>query len=392
LERERNELDGCRDAIDKATGLLLDRGRVGASLGLDSAVHAISTAMQNADRRVKKWEVALDSFVGNRVEVEAPSKSVPPASLHAYLGRSCSVVLDLFELCLPFARFDLTAKQFDLFAPFAALGIVTSSAIAAFKSGEDQATQRNECPDDCDRQRHHTILRSAAASFSPMPTAGIPQPPSHLVEMSRRGFSAFSPEEEARLRVYREAISELDRRDIANRTELKWRMEVGFEDVSEEQLIALAACVRKLGFIQNEPVSFDRIHKLLLKNAKRSNTSDGGTIAEWLREVTDLRDGFLASSRVGSEMLVKYPDGSSESLSPRTILDLFLNGAVFHSDECKRAKWDELRGWESKGSMAIVTMTLWDLLSVFRALDSLIATIPMSSQLPPTFKREGHAR
>lgn len=69
LERERNELDGCRDAIDKATGLLLDRGKVGASLGLDSAVHAISTAIQNADRRVKKWEAALGSFAGNRVEV-----------------------------------------------------------------------------------------------------------------------------------------------------------------------------------------------------------------------------------------------------------------------------------------------------------------------------------
>ncbi len=69
LEHERSELDGCRDAIDKATGLLLDRGKVGASLGLDSAVHAISTAIQNADRRVKKWEAALDSFVGNRVEV-----------------------------------------------------------------------------------------------------------------------------------------------------------------------------------------------------------------------------------------------------------------------------------------------------------------------------------
>jgi hypothetical protein len=69
LEHERNELDGCRDAIDKATGLLPDRGKVGASLGLDSAVHAISTAIQNADRRVKKWETALDSFVGNRVEV-----------------------------------------------------------------------------------------------------------------------------------------------------------------------------------------------------------------------------------------------------------------------------------------------------------------------------------
>lgn len=68
LDKERSELDGCRDAIEKATALLLDRGRVGASLGLDSAVHAISTATRNAERRVLKWEAALDAVVENRVE------------------------------------------------------------------------------------------------------------------------------------------------------------------------------------------------------------------------------------------------------------------------------------------------------------------------------------
>jgi hypothetical protein len=77
LEQERSELDGCRDAIDKATALLLDRGKVGASLGLDSAVHAISTAIQNADRRVTKWEAALDSFVGNRVDVSELDTAFP---------------------------------------------------------------------------------------------------------------------------------------------------------------------------------------------------------------------------------------------------------------------------------------------------------------------------
>lgn len=69
LEQERSELDGCRDAIDKATALLLDRGKVGASLGLDSAVHAISTATEKAARRVQKWEDALGAIVDNRVEV-----------------------------------------------------------------------------------------------------------------------------------------------------------------------------------------------------------------------------------------------------------------------------------------------------------------------------------
>lgn len=80
LEQERNELDGCRDAIDKATALLLDRGKVGASLGLDSAVHAISTAKQNAERRLKKWEAALGSIVNNRVEVSDLNSDFPGIS------------------------------------------------------------------------------------------------------------------------------------------------------------------------------------------------------------------------------------------------------------------------------------------------------------------------
>lgn len=63
LEAERSELEGCRDAIDKATALLLDRGKVGASLGLDSAVHAISTATQRAETRVKKWDAAVDTML-----------------------------------------------------------------------------------------------------------------------------------------------------------------------------------------------------------------------------------------------------------------------------------------------------------------------------------------
>lgn len=77
LEHERSELDGCRDAIDKATTLLLDRGKVGASLGLDSAVHAISTATQNAETRVKKWEKALDALADNRVDVTELEMAFP---------------------------------------------------------------------------------------------------------------------------------------------------------------------------------------------------------------------------------------------------------------------------------------------------------------------------
>ncbi|MFJ9881815.1 hypothetical protein ACIQRN_20115 [[Kitasatospora] papulosa] len=78
LEDEHSELDGCRDAIDKATAILLDQGKLGASLGLDSAVHAINTALGKADRRLARWQSALDKLPdGEAVEISTLAKSFP---------------------------------------------------------------------------------------------------------------------------------------------------------------------------------------------------------------------------------------------------------------------------------------------------------------------------
>ncbi|MFJ6077092.1 hypothetical protein ACIQC0_02155 [Pseudarthrobacter sp. NPDC092419] len=77
LEKERNELDGCREAIDKATSILLDQGRIGFSLGLDSSVHGINTAISATRRRLKKWEAALDALPDGAVEVGELKKSFP---------------------------------------------------------------------------------------------------------------------------------------------------------------------------------------------------------------------------------------------------------------------------------------------------------------------------
>ncbi|THA76245.1 hypothetical protein [Streptomyces sp. A0592] len=78
LEDEHSELDGCRDAIDKATAILLDQGRPGLSLGLDSAVHAINTALGKADRRLARWQSALDGLPeGEAVELGTLTKSFP---------------------------------------------------------------------------------------------------------------------------------------------------------------------------------------------------------------------------------------------------------------------------------------------------------------------------
>ena len=62
LDDERSDLDGCKDSIDKATAILLDEGKLGVSLGLDSAVHAIGKALAAADRRLAKWQRSLDKL------------------------------------------------------------------------------------------------------------------------------------------------------------------------------------------------------------------------------------------------------------------------------------------------------------------------------------------
>lgn len=91
LDKEYGGLDGCRDAIDKATAVLLDEGRVGASLGLDSAVHAINAALGVADRRLARWQGALDKLPqGKAVAIDKVKNAFPGidkdgGTFHAHL-------------------------------------------------------------------------------------------------------------------------------------------------------------------------------------------------------------------------------------------------------------------------------------------------------------------
>ncbi|MEU4082073.1 hypothetical protein DEJ45_04135 [Streptomyces venezuelae] len=78
LDDELSELDACRNAIEKATAILLDQGKLGVSLGLDSAVHAIDTALSKADRRLARWQSALGRLPeGEAVELSTLTKSFP---------------------------------------------------------------------------------------------------------------------------------------------------------------------------------------------------------------------------------------------------------------------------------------------------------------------------
>ncbi|MFF1272142.1 hypothetical protein ACFVZC_01730 [Streptomyces marokkonensis] len=78
LDDEQSALNGCRPAIDKATAILLDQGKLGVSLGLDSAVHTIDTALSKADIRLARWRSALDKLpAGEPVEIGTLTESFP---------------------------------------------------------------------------------------------------------------------------------------------------------------------------------------------------------------------------------------------------------------------------------------------------------------------------
>ncbi|MDQ0786645.1 hypothetical protein [Streptomyces sp. B3I8] len=78
LDDEHSSLNGCRPAIDKATAILLDQGKLGASLGLDTAVNTIDTALSRADIRLTRWRNALDKLPdGEPVEIGTLSEAFP---------------------------------------------------------------------------------------------------------------------------------------------------------------------------------------------------------------------------------------------------------------------------------------------------------------------------
>lgn len=75
LTGERSSLNACIPIIETASAVLLDEGKVGASLGLDTAVFHINVGLVNAESRLAGWEAALNGFRNGRVEVAQLNKA-----------------------------------------------------------------------------------------------------------------------------------------------------------------------------------------------------------------------------------------------------------------------------------------------------------------------------
>ena len=76
LDQEMAAINGAMPALAKATSLLVDDGRLGASLGIDSAVNAIDTAIERAKGRARRWHQGV-SRLSQQTTVDQIEKSFP---------------------------------------------------------------------------------------------------------------------------------------------------------------------------------------------------------------------------------------------------------------------------------------------------------------------------
>ncbi|GAA3025671.1 hypothetical protein GCM10010528_04460 [Gordonia defluvii] len=90
LDNERASLNGAVPAIEKATAVLLDRGRIGHALGIDGAVNTVETAIAKAEHRVAEWRKAIFTLDGDVAELDKlrelfPGIDEPDTEFYAHL-------------------------------------------------------------------------------------------------------------------------------------------------------------------------------------------------------------------------------------------------------------------------------------------------------------------
>jgi hypothetical protein len=193
------------------------------------------------------------------------------------------------------------------------------------------------------------------------------------------------PDEVEQLELYRELVAELSEWQLANRQKVDLVIGAGgvlAEDIEKADLVALATTFRKLGWLDDEPATFNKVRNLLGRHAHEAGTPEAAEIQTWLKGLKDIRAVALKQSRVAGYEL-EHEDGSTETMTPKVILDMLINGAVFHSDRALRERWNQLDGWKSPALVLIAMVTIWDLIRMFQALDAVVAKVLASPSLRP---------
>jgi hypothetical protein len=208
------------------------------------------------------------------------------------------------------------------------------------------------------------------------------------VDLIARGLTPFDTEEVRVLKRYRELVADLDHSALARREKLTFDIGATGDDrldgVTVDQIKSLAVDFRKLGWNnERSGATFDQVRNLIKRHARASGTPEGQTLIGWFKELKSVRRELLNKSRVLGWKL-ELPDGSTHDVTPEEILDVFINGATFHSDEDKRKRWEELGGWASALLRWNLVLAMWDFLELFRAVDKFVGSVLVNPALCST--------
>ena len=212
---------------------------------------------------------------------------------------------------------------------------------------------------------------------------GPAEPP--VLQAIPAGLTPFAADETEQLELYRELVAELSDWEFANRQKVDLVIGPGgvlAEDIEKADLVALATTFRKLGWLEKEPATFNTVRNVLGKHAHAAGNAEAAVIQKWLKDVKDLRAAALRQSRIAGYQL-EHQDGTVENVTPNVILDMLINGAVFHTDKKLRDRWNQLGGWKSPALVLIAMSTIWDFVRMFQALDAVVAKVLDSPSLHP---------
>lgn len=189
-------------------------------------------------------------------------------------------------------------------------------------------------------------------------------------------FTLFSASELDELRLYHDLVADLDAFDLATPQEITFEIgEYGalVDGPERQKFVALFTGFRKLGW-SNEEGTFGRMRNLLAKHAHEAGTPEAETVQGALSKLKEMRADALKASPVASYEL-EHEDGSTEVLTPEYLIDVMINGVIFHTDSELAARWKQFGGWENPAISMIVITSLQELIKVFGLLDQIVGEV-----------------
>jgi hypothetical protein len=198
-------------------------------------------------------------------------------------------------------------------------------------------------------------------------------------DLIARGMTPLTPDEVRTLQDYRGLVADLNECALAKRNKITVNIgrpaEEALGDITRDEIKSLAADFRRLGW-NNEPsgATFNHVRNLIARHASEAGTAEAETLLEWFKELKSVRAHLLKRARVLG-WIIQQPDGSTVEITPEELLDIFINGGVFHSDREMRDRWNALGGWKSAMLLTNVVLSMWDFLELFRALDTFVGTV-----------------